>query len=70
MLTEAFRAGKQRMLGMGSGSVVALGITSNVQSLLGLHPSLPVGAAFVVASSIVGAIIGGWVAGMAERRVP
>lgn len=70
MLTKAVRARKRYLVGAGGGSVVTLGVTSNVQSLLGLHLNLLVGAGLVVISMTLGAVIGGWVAGIAERRVP
>jgi hypothetical protein len=69
-VTEAVRARKRGWVGAGGGSVVALGVTSNVQALLGLHPNLLVGAGLVVISMTLGAVIGRWVAGIAERRVP
>jgi hypothetical protein len=70
MLTEAVRARKQHLVGAGGGITTALTITASVPSLLGLHLNMLVGAVVVVVSTILGAVIGRWVAGIAERRVP
>lgn len=70
LVRDGVRERRRFLTGSISGVLGAFTIVPGIQSLLGLHFSVWLGAMLVVVLVVVGGLIGGWTGSLGERRVP
>jgi len=70
LVRDGVRERHRFLTGSISGVLGAFTVVPGIQSLLGLHFSVWLGAILVVVLVVVGGLIGGWAGGLGERRVP
>lgn len=61
---------KQRLAGRLAGVAFVLTVVSGIQTIVGTHFDTLLGVTIVLASVILGGLIGGWAGGLGEKRVP